>query len=769
MKSLYLSLLIHHKIIFLVISCALFFASYVSISHAALVFDPVTKVFVEDNPTKEGSENINWLQGQILNFITTITIAIGGMVAGIGGVMLDLTVDTTILKMGAILNSSSTTLGAGIVGLWKVLRDIINIFFIFGLIYIGIKTILDSQKSETRRTLGMLIIAALIINFSLYITQVVIDFSNIAAVQVYNQIAEMPISKSFSNDKVNLNSHSIAGGFLKVADVGTLFDGGEIGKGLGFAAGMFYALFMMVFLVITGAVFFMGALLLIKRFIALILYMIFSPAMFIGWILPSFASEQEQWRKGFIQQAFVAPVFLFMLYLSLVVLTTLQSSIVKQGDAGFGGLTSGAQMEAGTFSIILFFALAIGFVFASIKIADKMSKAGASSMLSSLDTARSSIQGAMYRNTAGWGLSKAVNAIDAANRASEDPDASKLKKAGARGLRILTGGESGRTAMHKAANEGMGGRGRETAKHDEEARKQRAARGLQIHKIEHALEGNDPIAKEKAVRDASSAQLIEMIHHGQEELIIKNAGLLSDSQAKALMEDKGVDDELRNKLASARGSQIAEQLIKRNISTTGGGTTTPTMDGVISKADTSELKAIGYDELMRDDPTHGILATKLTAKQIDDWKDLTATEKSEIKKVRNAALESDFGGIDPATGGTNAAAFIANIKNVEERSKLPVSILTHEKLAPHLDINTLTKMVDHPGLGAAELKAIKESVIRNHKNHPEVQQYISDVAQYNSLTATQRRQTTAPVKTDSVEKYEKIQDWFTKNGAGMRY
>ncbi len=691
--------------------------------------------------TIEGTNSSSsWLGDIILDFIIAITTAIGGMVAGIGGVMLDLTVNATVLNMGTLLGSN-TDVGKGIIGLWKVLRDIINIFFIFGVIYIGIKTILDSQKSETRRTFGMLIIAALIINFSLYITEVVIDFSNIAAVQVYNQIADMPIAKGFATDKVSLSSGSIAGAFLDVASVGSIFAGNEvdIAKHLGLAGGIFYGLFMMIFLVIAGAVFFMGALLLIKRFIALILYMIFSPAMFIGWILPSFASEQEQWRKGFIQQAFVAPLFLFMLYLSLVVLKNLQESIVGTSGEGFGGIISGNKVQVGTFQIVLFFALAIGFVYASIKVADKMSKAGASSALGFIDSGRSAIQGAVYRNTAGWGLSKAVDKIDAANRASEDPEASKLKKAGARSLRILTGGEQGRAGIEKAANAGMGGRGRDTVKHEEEARKQRAARGLQIHNIEHALAGPDQIAKEKAMRDASSAQLIEMIHHGQEKAIIENAGLLSDSQTKALMEDKGVDDALRTKLGQARGEQIAKRLIKDNqthqkdaagnlMYDAAGEPIMGGMPEVISKADTSELKAMGFDEALKH-------AGKLTAKQIEDWKDLTRTERDKIKKERKSQLETEF------NGGAGAADLFKRIRSDEEKSKLPDSILKDPHAAPYLNTNVLAKIVDNNGITDADRATIKANVMGPFG--------------------------TGRGAANSV--HRKFADFFDKNNAGQRY
>jgi hypothetical protein len=53
---------------------------------------------------------------------------------------------------------------------WRIMRDLANIFFIFILVYIAITTILGQTKE---RLIGMVILVALTINFSLFLTKIV--------------------------------------------------------------------------------------------------------------------------------------------------------------------------------------------------------------------------------------------------------------------------------------------------------------------------------------------------------------------------------------------------------------------------------------------------------------------------------------------------------------------------------------------------------------------------------------------------------------------
>ena len=130
-----------------------------------------------------GELDLTTFQKLLYQFFT----GIGGIAVWFGGTLLDYSITILLVNMGNLLSSEST-IGKEISNLWEIIRDLFNLAFIFGLIYLGFKTILRIDESQTRKTLGMIIIAALLINFSLYTTKVVIDFSNLLAFEIYELI-----------------------------------------------------------------------------------------------------------------------------------------------------------------------------------------------------------------------------------------------------------------------------------------------------------------------------------------------------------------------------------------------------------------------------------------------------------------------------------------------------------------------------------------------------------------------------------------------------
>ena len=387
---------------------------FVLISFVIALFFLITTQFVY----AEGGGADSGLGDQVADgialLIHNIALGIGGMFVGLGGLLLDMVVSETILNSGAWLRPGlDGGLGNVIAQVWTIIRDILNILFIFAFIYIGIKTILDSHSSETRRSLGMLILAALLINFSLFFTQVIVDFSNIAAIQIHNQISA-GVAGGYSDENLVLESGTIAGGFMNVAKLSSFFQfDGELLKEMDFWKTMTYSLMMMIFLIIAGIIFMMGAFLLIRRFITLILCMMFSPLMFAGWILPQFSGQQEQWRGKLLMNAFFAPAFFLMVYISLAVLDALKQTIFEGQVGGFPELMNGNAMEVGHFSIVFFFTLAIGFLYASIKVGEMMSIAGAQSAMKitkkAIGGATVGLGARIARNTAGRGFDKWAN------------------------------------------------------------------------------------------------------------------------------------------------------------------------------------------------------------------------------------------------------------------------------------------------------------------------------------------------------------------------
>lgn len=396
----------------------------------------------------------------IAGFIYTLCIGIGGWLLWFGGTLLDWTIKMLVIEMGKLVGPSG--FGPAIETMWVIIRDIFNILFIFGLIYIGFKTIWNASDSSTRKALGMLIAAALLINFSLYFTRVIVDFSNLAAYQIYNLIqvrdpnatpGSPPSLASAFLEKINLETYANQNqGFMadSAGDSGDLADMRVVG----------YAFLMMLFMLVTAFVFAAGAIFLVIRFVALILFMIFSPVLLLGWVLPFMAGESKKRFHQLISYAFVAPAFLFMIYLSLTVLQTINST--DTFAAAFN-----PRNQAGAFQLIVYFFLVVGLMFASLLVARQMGVAGATQAVNIANAAqkKARIYAARAAGKTAFGTTAAVmrNTIgaSAAKYAESRMGQRMMRRGGAAGLvgrKLMLGADNLRHASFDARQ--VGGMGK---------------------------------------------------------------------------------------------------------------------------------------------------------------------------------------------------------------------------------------------------------------------------------------------------------------------
>jgi len=222
--------------------------------------------------------------------------------------------------------------------IWTLTRDVCNIFFIFTLLYIAIRQIVGQIGAELKGKLAAIVIAALLINFSLFFTEIVIDASNMVASALLNQI----IATSTPLPPGNLAAQAIN----TVAGLGTTVDKSDpriasrIMNGLGLqtiyqgsslenpavstpiliASAMTFLLFL-----VTMFVFLFMALLLIGRLVMLIFLMATAPLGFMSGTVPFLDKAASGWRDELLNQAILAPVFVFFMLLIMKVMIAIQS------------------------------------------------------------------------------------------------------------------------------------------------------------------------------------------------------------------------------------------------------------------------------------------------------------------------------------------------------------------------------------------------------------------------------------------------------------
>ncbi len=239
---------------------------------------------------------------------------------------------------------------------WKIVKDFVNMFFIFVLLYIAFSTILRIHGFKTKEMIINVVIIGLLINFSLFATQVIIDTSNILARVFYNSssiIVNTLPNKSATGQQTNQtnnNSNDNNGVIplsvaivkkvnpqrliLDAAKVGNVArdTGGQAGASTTNTKGIDTWTFILVTILasvtnIVGLfVFFTVGLIFVSRVIGLWLTMIFAPFAFFSYAVPVIQNVNmigwKKWWPNLFKFAFLAPIFIFFMYLIIAFLGT---------------------------------------------------------------------------------------------------------------------------------------------------------------------------------------------------------------------------------------------------------------------------------------------------------------------------------------------------------------------------------------------------------------------------------------------------------------
>ena len=233
--------------------------------------------------------------------------------------------------------SLSLSMNAGYLNLpfvqdiWVTMRDLSNMFFIFVLIYTGVMTMLGIG-GDWRKTLFKVIIFALLINFSLFFTKAVIDVGNSVAVWVYNSMGADPSGLGVTR---NLSSS-----FVKIFEVGNFIPSdqglsGNFWTGFGIIDSIFLFVLVGILNLVAAWVFFSIAIIFIGRLIAFWILMMAAPAAFVAGTFPKLEKQFSLWLDTLIKQAFLGPVFLFMLYVIMRVMGPIEGMASAQtGQSG---------------------------------------------------------------------------------------------------------------------------------------------------------------------------------------------------------------------------------------------------------------------------------------------------------------------------------------------------------------------------------------------------------------------------------------------------
>ncbi len=333
------------------------------------------------------------------SFLNCVVVSFFGSLVAIAGYAFDASISLFIINFGKLYTEAG--IGNTVENVWTTVRDVFNLTFIFGLVYIGFQIILGTNESGAKRTIPLLILAALLVNFSLFVVKLIIDFANLAGVQIYNLFGTSEVGDQVANTTIlsiltagDVQGPSIALAFLNTIGVAGLLNHNVTGSE---GAPILYLFVMIIIFLVLTYVFFAGAILVTIRFAVLIFYMIFSPIMFLGWVFPGLKSYSDKFWTGLFGQAFFAPAFLFMLYISYQLARGFndgQRTGVSEAGEAPNNVAAYAQFMPYLIVVVIF-------LLGSLIIARKMANQGADMVGKINDWAVGKAQSVVGRNTIG--------------------------------------------------------------------------------------------------------------------------------------------------------------------------------------------------------------------------------------------------------------------------------------------------------------------------------------------------------------------------------
>ncbi|KND50094.1 MAG: hypothetical protein AB203_03855 [Parcubacteria bacterium C7867-008] len=338
---------------------------------------------------KDGAAAVGDIGSCAKDFGNCLLNAVGNAVGGfanfilaLSGVLLNFVIVKTVFQFSTLVGNSQ-----GLLTSWGILRDLGNLVLLFGFVLMGLGTILDTNKLPDKKAIPMLIVFAVLLNFSLFAAEAVIDTSNVLTSAIYAQANTNPCYSEACDINVGLGGTIMeATGLSTLNNVPTDSYSKKANK-LSIIFGL------AAFAIIGSVVLFAAAIMLAFRAVTLTGLIIISPIGFAGMAIPPLKKYATQWWNALIHQAFFAPLLFLFILITLKVTEGFAAGTTNKGLAS--ALLAQGTSEMG---IIMVFMLIIGGLVASLMAAKKFGAMGADY---AINTAGKVVGGATF-GTAGF-------------------------------------------------------------------------------------------------------------------------------------------------------------------------------------------------------------------------------------------------------------------------------------------------------------------------------------------------------------------------------
>lgn len=302
-------------------------------------------------------------------------LALGGAALTFAGYLFDILVTYVIIAFRSSLN----TLGilSAIDTGWTLFRDIANLLIIGLFTFIALAIILGLKDYGEKKLIARVLAVAILLNFSLLFTKIIIDVSNFTAFAIYRQMAGQQ------------QSFDIAAAFLRPMKITSIWnDSGKVTADVaqttksGLQAFLFGLVGGMLLLGVAGVLFY-GCFLIASRGVLLVMLMLMSAVAFASYLVPNFQSGKfgwNSWWKMLVNSAVFAPMLMALLWISLLII---QAAGNQVGSTNLGTIVGSSNPQADAaagWTAIFVYVIGVGLLFGSFKLASQF--AGTASAMS---------------------------------------------------------------------------------------------------------------------------------------------------------------------------------------------------------------------------------------------------------------------------------------------------------------------------------------------------------------------------------------------------
>lgn len=249
---------------------------------------------------------------------------------------------------------------------WRIVRDLCNLLFIFILIYVSISMILGGGGGEggsnPKKMIAQLVLIAVVINFSLFTTRIIIDAGNILSHVFYNQISvcgnggvatagitsntsDCAVENYQQTDGTNTiipETRSLSLGLMKGINPQQILSLEMVQKMRTTQASpsisvIILGLMLCALMIGMAIIFFKMAGVFVGRIAGLWMLIIGAPLAFLSTIIPGLPLDMFSWKKWFsdlISLSLMPALFLFFIYLTFMLINPPSGSSILAGMVG---------------------------------------------------------------------------------------------------------------------------------------------------------------------------------------------------------------------------------------------------------------------------------------------------------------------------------------------------------------------------------------------------------------------------------------------------